>query len=785
MKTCRSSFLVKLILISALLIPSALYGQGKILGVIKNRRTGEPLENANVVIVGSHLGSATDNDGKYEILNIPEGVYTIEASYVGYEKESSRNVRITRETVLELDFNLIETSHSLSEVVVSASHFSIMKSAPGSKVSLTSENIKATALYGGDIYRAVTRLPGITGSDYSSKFTVRGGEYDEVLVLFDGIELYDPFHIKDFGGVLSIIDVEAIKSVDILTGGFPAEYGKKNSGVFNLRSGSGPLNEMRTSIGLSMMNGRILSEGPINDDKGRWLFSARRGFIDFALKLTGDDDELIPEYYDVLGKFEYELSKNHTASLHFLRAGDKLKYVDDNNENSNSGYNNTYFWLNLKSYLGDRVNVTTTVSSGLIDHERDGELLYSEYEGEEFFVNDHRNSDFAGIKQDWGYQAADWLFLKGGYEYKNLSTDYNYSNRKVGWTAYYGNQGGLIWESSIDSTNIGKSVSGDESAYYLSGRIRLMKPLIIETGIRYDRQSYIGKSTVSPRLNVSYSITENTVLKAGWGKFYQAQNLYELNIPDADSTFYKSEKSEHIIANLEHQFDNGMNLVLGVYRKNLSQIRPRYKNFYNTIDVFPEASGDRISYLPHKGTADGIELMIKNDTGGKISWWGSYVFSEAFDHFSYYKVPKLFHQKHTIDFNLNYRPDDNWRFNLSWIYHTGWPFTDATVSYQTEYFPGIGKILYTKVRVVPERYNSERLPDYHRMDLRLTRNFKFRNGNLGVFFEVINAYDRRNIRNVEYSVGGGETTEEPPPFANRIDHHWLRFLPSIGFTWDR
>ncbi|MCP4726602.1 MAG: hypothetical protein GY863_16270, partial [bacterium] len=106
-------------------------------------------------------------------------------------------------------------------------------------------------------------------------------------------------------------------------------------------------------------------------------------------------------------------------------------------------------------------------------------------------------------------------------------------------------------------------------------------------------------------------------------------------------------------------------------------------------------------------------------------------------------------------------------------------------SYQTEYFPGIGKILYTNVRIVPERYNSERLPDYHRLDLRLTRNFKVRNGRLGVFLEVINAYDRRNIRNVEYTIGGGESIDEPPPFPQRVDHHWLRFLPSIGLTWDR
>ncbi|MCP4725998.1 MAG: TonB-dependent receptor [bacterium] len=763
--------------------PADIYSQGKIKGRITDSHNDQPLQYANVVLLGTKLGSATDEHGDYEISNIPAGVYTVQASYIGYEPGEVKSVSVINGRTAVVNVELRETAHSLSEVIVTPGHYSIIKNTPGSKVSFTKENIKSTALFGGDIYRAVTRLPGITGTDYTSKFTVRGGETDEVLVLFDGLELYDPFHIKDFGGVLSIIPVEAIGGIDLLTGGYPAEFGRRKSAVFNIKSESGPLDKMESTIGLSFMNASYLAQGPIGGDRGRWMISVRRGFIDLALKLTGEGDDLLPEYYDIFGKIEYDLNDDHNLSLHFLRAGDKLKFVDNDSLGSfsNSGYINTYAWANLESYLGDDLYIQSVLSSGLITHDRKGTIYDERYSSYDLGVNDNRDFKFVGLKQDWNYSIFRRLLLKAGAEYKKLWAEYDYNGvfarsivdpGSVKNDPYY-----------VDTMNVNIEPVGEEIGAYFSTRFKVMNSLYAETGIRYDKQSYTGAERTSPRVNLAYSLGSNTVIKAGWGRFYQSQGIHELWVQDGNLNFYEPEKSEHRIVGIEHKLGNGIELRLDAYKKDLRDFYPRYINIYNTIDAFEEASGDRKEYKPDFGESKGVEFFLKRDTGGEYTWWLSYSYSSAKDRFVYRDTPKSFDQTHTVDFNLNYRPSDKWRFNLAWLFHTGWPYTNAYLTYEEEYIPGIAAFLYSAPEVNLLPYNQSRFPDYHRMDIRITRNYEFEFSKLGVYIEFINVYNRQNTRCREYVIDFPDRFI--PPEIKNLDHYWLRFIPSIGITWER
>src|SRR5690606_25915151 len=140
--------------------------------------------------------------------------------------------------------------------------------------TLSRSDIQALPQLGEDIYRAARRLPGLAGNDYSSQINVRGGLPDELLVELDGMELYEPFHMKDIGGgALSVLDAEAIGGIDMMTGAFPAEYGDRMSGVFSIASAT-PARQ-RTSVGISFMNMRFLSEGRFAEGNGEWLVLAR------------------------------------------------------------------------------------------------------------------------------------------------------------------------------------------------------------------------------------------------------------------------------------------------------------------------------------------------------------------------------------------------------------------------------------------------------------------------------------------------------------------------------
>ena len=210
--------------------------QGSVEGRTEEAGSGEGLGFAVVRVVGESIGTVADKDGRYVIVRVPAGEYTIEASLLGYRPQQATMVKIA-DGAVRLDFSLEPEPITLGEIVVTPGRFAIMHDDPVRKQTLTKEDIHTLPQLGEDIYRAIKRLPGISGNDFSSKFTVRGGEHEEVLVMLDGLEMYEPFHMKDiYGGALSIVDVVAIGGIDMMTGGFPAQYGNHMSGVFDIAS---------------------------------------------------------------------------------------------------------------------------------------------------------------------------------------------------------------------------------------------------------------------------------------------------------------------------------------------------------------------------------------------------------------------------------------------------------------------------------------------------------------------------------------------------------------------
>lgn len=202
---------------------------------------------------------------------------------------------------------------------------------------------------------------------------------NEVFVLLDGMQIYKPFHQKDFGGgILSTVDIEAIESVDLLTGGFTADYGDRMSGVLSMdskiRRDGGP----QTSVGLSLMNARVFSVGPLWEGRGSYLISARRGYLDLLNRLMNNEFSLEP-YCDVQGKVDYDLDEKHTLSAHGFVADDTYglsENVLEINQSTNvdsvdSAYGNAYGWLTLKSTFSPQLYARTILYGGSVTKTRD------------------------------------------------------------------------------------------------------------------------------------------------------------------------------------------------------------------------------------------------------------------------------------------------------------------------------------------------------------------------------------------------------------------------------
>ncbi len=792
--TC--AFLVSCLFLSP--ITTAQTATAAVKGTVVDKKTQEPLAFATVNIEGKTLAAITNERGIFVFEKLPAGMYNLVFSYLGYTQQKKENLRLEEGQVLDLGkIELAEGGITLKEMTVSPGSFSILGSPSPSRLTLSGEDIKNMS-WGEDITRAVARLPGISSTDFSSKFTIRGGESDEVLMTLDGMELYDPFHQRDIsGGLFSIVDIETVQGIELMTGGFSAEYGNRQSGVFNMKTKQIADNERHTSVGLSMMNARFYTDGKFAKNKGSYLFSVRRGMLDFIMKAF-HSGESIPYYSDAMLKVAYNLNDKHTLSFHTLRADDKTRRSDIytspnliNYDSSDIQYANTYSWLTLQSAYTPKLYSRTLLFGGLNAEDRYGSYEKDEYgDVGTFRLIDKRSFNFFGLKQDWNWEVADRFILKGGFDVRQLNAEYDYfySLKDI----RINNYDSLI--NSLIVVDVNAKPSSQQAGMYVSGRVQLLKSLFLETGLRYDYASHTNDKLWSPRVSLAYAFSKKTFLRAAWGHYYQTQFINNLDVNHSASTFNKAELSKHYVLGLEHLFGNGISMRIEGYYKDMPRINPIYQNLRDPLEVFPEARNDVIRLNINGTTARGIELFLKYDMSKKVSWWFSYALAKAEDDVRSIefdgavtprtgKVPRTTGQRHTVYADVNYRPTKKWHLSLSGQLYTGWHRTNY--HYNTRTMPD-GRLLFYPVHEV---FNGAEYPVYHRVDLRVNRHFQLRKSRISAFVHVINLYNQKNLRKYDLNATHLVTDELIPDgkggyITPRGDKYWFGITPVVGASWE-
>jgi outer membrane receptor protein involved in Fe transport len=773
---------------------SEIKSYGAIKGIVVDKKTRKGLPGVNITLKDTRKGTNTNKNGEFTLSKIQTGQYTLIVDNIGYSMKIYDNINVTANKIM--DIKLIELEEQpipIYQIVVTPGNYAIMGSEPSVPQTLTNEDIKIMG-WAEDITRAVQKVPGISANDFSAKFNIRGGDVDEVLVLLDGMQIYKPFHQKDFGGGLfSTVDIETIDGVDLLTGGFTAEYGERMSGVLDMKTKSAKEGERQTSIGVSLMNLRAFSMGTFNSDKGSWLFSARLGYLDILNRLTGNQFKLHPNYYDILGKVKYKLHEKHLLSAHVFLANDSYKLnenvvesgkIDPNIDFLKTRYGNNYGWLTLNSFLSPRLYARTLLYAGSITQKRNRNLYDDDPEAHfnSSTVNDDRNFKLFGLKQDWDYEVSKNIFLKFGIDFKKLNTKFTYSNN-------IRNEFIMADHSlaeQIGQLDVQRTEKGNQFGFYLSSRFKIFTALTFETGLRYDYSSYTGDKLWSPRIGVVCSLAKSTFLRAGWGYYYQTQDIDDLRIEFGENSYHPARLSKHYVLGFEHRFNNGLQVRAEGYLKRSSNLPASYITFRNIDEFFPETRDDLIKLDIDEATAKGIELSAKYDTGNKFSWWLSYVLSEVTDNVSdlHYsgplvhqtgRLPRPWDQRHTINLYVNYRPNKKWHFNIAWQYRSGWPYTpfeveriarsDGTFAYYHDF--GL--------------FDSLRYPAYHRLDIRINRHYFKKKGKMTIFLHIINAYNHKNVNNYDHSI----LEQNADNFRYEIDTEtWFPILPFIGVSWE-
>jgi hypothetical protein len=652
----------------------------------------------------------------------------------------------------------------LEEIIVSASEYRFVQDDALATATLSATDLQLSPDLGDDPLRAVARLPGVAATEFSARANIRGGEADETLVRFGGLNLSSPYHLRDFQNVFSTIAPGLVREMRIYAGGFPVTFGDRMSGVIDID----PLapDEPYGELSLTFFNDAALFAGRSGDGRNDWLLSARRGNLDLIVEALNSNIGR-PAYADFYGRAGRQLSDSIALSANVLASDDSVVLYDsDHEEAARADYRDRYYWLKL-DYEPDRtLSGRVLFARSALDSVRRGN---ADQDGvASGWLDDERDFTIDSLQTDWSWRIHDQLLLLFGGELRDMRGRYRYRD-EVDFDLLFDVPG-----AATDTTrmrDIEVRPSGNHYALYGSTRFGTPQTLVTDLGLRWDRDTLAPDSSdqMSPRISVLHAFGERVHLRAAWGRFFQTQSIDELQVADGVTQFFSPQYARHLIGSIEYRHPNGIEARLEAYRKDYRRIRPRFENLLNTFVLLPELKPDRIRIAPRGARASGLELTVRRVTAQPLGWWLSYSHSSVKDEFDSGDVQRSWNQQHLFSGGLTWR-GPRWELSVAGTYHSGWPTTAVALT-QTEPI--------AVVSAGPR--NARRLHDYQSLDVRAARRFQLSGaGELTVFVEAGNILNRGNDCCVKYEL---ESEDTPELTLDESTLSYLPITPSLGVIW--
>ncbi len=676
-------------------------------------------------------------------------------------------------TSADADSTRARAAQRLTTVVITPGTYGLLSPLRGSAQSLGREAILTRPQLGEDLFRSIQRLPGLASADHGAAFHVRGAEVHQLHVSLDGLELFEPFHMKDFDNALSILDVRSVEGIDLVTSGFTSEYGGRLGSVLAIRSRPPRTDRTRTSLGVSVSNLRGAAEGGYGGGRGGWSVAARRGYLDLALRLAGRSDSLSPTYNDLFATITWEVSPRHRIAAHTLWADDVLEYrIKDGGIVSR--YASRYAWITWDAEFAPALSVRTVSSIGRLAWARRGDAQIVSG-GARSTVDDERDAGFRGVRQDWMWSVTERVVLKFGAEWRPAEAAYRYSGVRM--------RRAVVADTIAripERVSASRSVGGSQLGVYVAPRLRPLRWLVAELGARYDRTTWSGDASVSPRANVMITLTPATTLRLATGRYAQPQQAFALQVQDGVEQFGREDVAQHRVIGLEQRVGLIAVARIEAYERRVLRQEPRYINLRGDLRVFPELEPDRVFLPATSGQARGVEFSLRGLGRGGLDWAASYAYARATDRVGTTDVPRTWDQPHTFYVDATWRPGaGGWHFAVAGQARSGWP--ESPVQFVLDTVKNSKGVKSTTVLTVygpVTDLGAQRLPWYHRVDARVTRDATVRQWQIQCFVDVFNLFESENPSAIHYKTSSSSNRV----FVTRTPELLLGRLLSAGIS---
>lgn len=694
-------------------------------GYLTDAKSGEALIGAKVYIPSLKVGAETNTYGFYS-LTVEKGTYTIEFRFTGldtYSKEFDLSQNVS------FNYEMGTTEKQLQEVVISAKKGENINSTKIGQIELDVEKIKTLPAFMGevDIIKTIQLLPGVSSvSEGGQGFYVRGGGPDQNLVLLDEGVVYNAAHLFGF---FSVFNADAVKSVNLIKGGMPANYGGRMASVLEVNMNEGNNKKFKVKGGLGVISSRITVEGPLKKDKGSFIVSGRRTYIDLIMKAAIPDSSPFAGsgyyFYDLNLKLNYRLGPKDRIFL--------------------SGYyGKDQFTFGSKE---DDFKVEMPWGNGI------AALRWNHQFSSKLFMN--VITTFSDYQFSFGSTQDEFqIKLTSGVRDLTAKVDFSYfpsTRHKIKWGAesiYHTFNPSSVSAQSQDvvfDTGTPEMLYSLESAVYAMDEFDVTEKLKINAGLRYSMFQHIGPFTryikgdistpdtsityasgdivkfydgLEPRFSGRWLINDNNSIKFGYSYNYQYVHLTSLSAVSlpTDIWYPSTDKAKP---------QKGWQGTVGYFRnffknKYEGSVEVYYKGMKNLIE-FKEGAlpGDNLNdntdnlLVFGEGWAYGIEFFFKKSVG-KLTGWVGYTWAKTERKFPDLNngnvFPAKYDRRHDLTVVAGYKLNDRWTFGASFIYATG-----NTLTLPSSWYVQEQNLLFNY-----GARNSTRMAPYHRLDLSAT-----------------------------------------------------------------
>ncbi len=735
-------------------ITSSLYGR------VLDFTTKQPIPFANVLVLGTSFGAATDENGFYKIDNLPIKTYQVRASVVGYNPQIKTDVVVQTGKPGEVNFVLTPQAIEIEGVTVTSDYFNKNPLEVNSIRNFSYEEIRRSPGGFEDVIRALSVLPGVAQADAGrNDLIVRGGAPSENLYLINGIEVPNINHFGTqgaTGGPLSYVNLDFVRETSFSTGGFSSLYGDKLSSVLNIDLRNGREDKIGGKGTISASQFGLNLEGPITE-KSNFIFSARRSYLDFIFKAA--NFSFVPEYYDVLLKADFSPHNNDALSFLFISAFDNVKFFNDDAQQrfDNSRILGTdqvqYVAGFTYRHLFKNGFFNLALSRNYVDYDsRQSDSLLNP-----LFINKSKEEENS-LRADLVFKLSKTSEINIGGTAKLIEADFD-----ILFPTFYTSFGDSLPVTSLKSEN-----TYTKFGVYTNYNTLLFNKLTTNVGVRSDIFTALNKKVYfSPRLSLSYVLTDLTNINFSTGIYHQSPSYIWLEAFESNKDLEMIQVNQFVLG-FDHRISADALFKIEAFYKDYknyptSIIRP-YLVLANTGAGFA-GSDDNFSSFGLEplvdagvGKARGIEISIQKKLSD-IPYYG--IFSFTYSKSDYTSLDRIersgtYDQNWIINLSGGYKFDEFWEVSSKFRFASGKPYTPFNSD-------GTQDIL---------NYNEARMKSLHSLDIRVDKRWYFSGWTLITYLDIQNIYNQKNASGIRWDRSEMKVDESSS----------IGILPSIGIS---